>query len=110
MGKASDRFYSRFHFAFADGHSNKYHLFLFGKKRHWQRSTLPIVIGFGQIYYTISVKNINIFKRMKFGFKLLVENEIAPKVKLFIIKVKVKVKVKLTIECSINLSRSSVKY
>ena len=31
------------------GHSNKYHLLLFGKERHRQRSTLPMIMGFGQI-------------------------------------------------------------
>ena len=41
MGKASDRFHSRYHFAFDYGHSNWYHCFLFGKERHWPRSTLP---------------------------------------------------------------------
>ena len=42
MGKASNRFHSRYHFAFDYGHSNQYHFLLFGKERHWQRSTLLV--------------------------------------------------------------------
>ena len=56
-GKASDRFHSRYHFAFADSYSNLYHFLLFGKKRQWQRSTLPMIMGFGQIdiFYTYQI-------------------------------------------------------
>ena len=41
MRKASDWFHSRYHFAFADGFSNSYHLLLFGKERHWQNGSGP---------------------------------------------------------------------
>ena len=44
---ANDRFNSRYHFAFADGYLNLYHLLLFGKERHMQLqlSNLPMNMG-----------------------------------------------------------------
>ena len=81
MGKASDRFHSRYHFAFAERHSNIYRLLLFGKETHWQRSTLPIVMGFGQIS---SLFDINF--RVLYKVEMLTHNFIDKEVILTISK------------------------